>query len=115
MSEAATGIFVLSATGIIVSLTMHAVVRRYVLATIVSATVTTIVFQVLAYVHVGYLDPFFPIAVVVGWFYAGAIAGVVGIPFRLARKRRPPGHCQACGYNLTGNMSGTCPECGKGV
>jgi hypothetical protein len=26
-----------------------------------------------------------------------------------------PGHCQACGYDLTGNMSGTCPECGKAV
>ena len=24
----------------------------------------------------------------------------------------PPGHCQKCGYNLTGNMSGICPECG---
>jgi hypothetical protein len=27
----------------------------------------------------------------------------------------PPGHCQKCGYNLTGNMSGTCPECGEKV
>lgn len=23
-----------------------------------------------------------------------------------------PDHCQKCGYNLTGNTSGTCPECG---
>ena len=30
--------------------------------------------------------------------------------------RRPPrGHCQACGYDLTGNESGTCPECGTSV
>ena len=26
--------------------------------------------------------------------------------------RRPPGHCASCGYNLTGNVSGVCPECG---
>ncbi len=27
--------------------------------------------------------------------------------------RRPPkGHCQNCGYDLTGNRSGACPECG---
>ncbi len=32
------------------------------------------------------------------------------------RDRRPPrGHCQHCGYNLTGNESGTCPECGEAV
>jgi hypothetical protein len=29
------------------------------------------------------------------------------------RRRIPPGHCQNCGYNLTGNVSGICPECGK--
>ncbi len=28
------------------------------------------------------------------------------------RDRIPPGHCQRCGYNLTGNVSGRCPECG---
>jgi len=26
--------------------------------------------------------------------------------------RFPPGHCQKCGYDLTGNVSGRCPECG---
>ncbi len=26
-----------------------------------------------------------------------------------------PGHCQRCGYDLTGNVSGTCPECGTGI
>jgi len=29
------------------------------------------------------------------------------------RRRIPPGHCQTCGYNLTGNVSGVCPECGS--
>jgi hypothetical protein len=28
-------------------------------------------------------------------------------------KRAPVVHCHACGYNLTGNTSGTCPECGS--
>jgi hypothetical protein len=28
------------------------------------------------------------------------------------RRRYPPGHCQKCGYDLTGNESGKCPECG---
>ena len=43
---------------------------------------------------------------------------ILGIPtaFLWYRDRRPPkGHCQGCGYNLTGNVSGVCPECGEGV
>jgi hypothetical protein len=31
------------------------------------------------------------------------------------RRRIPPGHCQNCGYNLTCNVSGVCPECGEKV
>ncbi len=28
------------------------------------------------------------------------------------RRRFPSGHCRGCGYDLTGNVSGSCPECG---
>lgn len=28
-------------------------------------------------------------------------------------RRFPPGHCRKCGYDLTGNVSGVCPECGE--
>ncbi len=27
----------------------------------------------------------------------------------------PAGHSTACGYNLTGNVSGICPECGRPI
>lgn len=33
-------------------------------------------------------------------------------PFRRYRRRKR-GDCVSCGYNLTGNKSGTCPECGR--
>ncbi len=40
-----------------------------------------------------------------------ALAFIRG-PLRRWRRRRQ-GRCVPCGYDLTGNTSGTCPECGK--
>jgi hypothetical protein len=32
------------------------------------------------------------------------------------RSRTPPaGHCPKCSYDLTGNVSGVCPECGTEI
>ena len=42
---------------------------------------------------------------------------LIAIPTFIAWRRDrkpPPGHC-ACGYNLTGNVSGRCSECGAAV
>lgn len=36
---------------------------------------------------------------------------LAGLIFR-GRPRRRPGVCASCGYDLTGNTSGVCPECG---
>lgn len=33
----------------------------------------------------------------------------------LSRFRNPTGHCEVCCYNLTGNVSGICPECGTRI
>ena len=34
---------------------------------------------------------------------------------RKSRAERAPGHCPRCGFDLTGNVSGVCPECGQRV
>jgi hypothetical protein len=34
---------------------------------------------------------------------------------RIRRARIPAGHCRRCGYNLAGNISGICSECGIAV
>jgi hypothetical protein len=49
---------------------------------------------------------------------AGPFLGVFFVMraiFMPATHRRMPNVCDGCGYNLTGNESGTCPECGKTI
>ncbi len=51
-----------------------------------------------------------------GWLVAGLAAvypcaALVRGPWRRHRRRRR-GQCVRCGYDLTGNLSGVCPECG---
>jgi hypothetical protein len=46
-----------------------------------------------------------------------AAASAIGVAVltllaRRLRRRAEAGHCPACGYDLTGNVSGVCPECG---
>lgn len=44
------------------------------------------------------------------------VAGLTPWLFRLwHRARRKPGHCRFCDYDLTGNVSGKCPECGTPI
>jgi len=45
------------------------------------------------------------------WFLLASAILPTGYLFWTDRKAKP-GHCAACGYSLTGNTSGTCPECG---
>jgi len=50
------------------------------------------------------------------WLPFAVFAGPTLILWFLDRRRRfPRGHCQKCGYDLTGNVSGRCPECGTPV
>lgn len=46
------------------------------------------------------------------WLPLLAAAIPTAILFNRDRHRIPPGHCMKCGYDLTGNTSGVCSECG---
>jgi len=35
-----------------------------------------------------------------------------GVLWNRDRRRARPGLCSRCGYDLKGNLSGVCPECG---
>jgi uncharacterized paraquat-inducible protein A len=48
------------------------------------------------------------------WLASYACPAVANlVKYYRRRQRRGKGLCLACGYNLTGNTSGICPECGE--
>ncbi len=49
------------------------------------------------------------------WIPFVVAVATTGILFLRDRRHYPPGHCPKCGYDLTGNESGVCSECGTGV
>ncbi len=57
----------------------------------------------------------FGILLVPSWVAAVLFGVPAAYLWWLDRRRIRPGHCQGCGYNLTGNVSGRCPECGEAV
>jgi hypothetical protein len=46
-------------------------------------------------------------------FYVALAVVLCCIPWKIPIDN--DGHCVACKYNLTGNVSGTCPECGTKI
>ncbi len=48
------------------------------------------------------------------WMIASGF-GVVASYAWWMNRRFPTAHCQKCDYNLTGNVSGACPECGTKI
>ena len=49
------------------------------------------------------------------WMPFALLGGTTLLIFRRDARPIPPGHCQKCGYNLTGNVSGVCSECGTRI
>lgn len=56
--------------------------------------------------------PVRPILVGQSFYAAFWLAVVWGVPFARRRLRMRRGHCPICNYNLRGNTTGVCPECG---
>jgi hypothetical protein len=44
-----------------------------------------------------------------------ALAAIVFVHFHRKVRAHKPGHCRKCEYDLTGNESGVCPDCGTKI
>ena len=88
MDEGTQGIIILILISVIVALATHGLLRRFWAASALAAIISTSAFNALATIRQGYLDKFFLIAFLVGGLYAFVISVVIGLVFRLVRRRR---------------------------
>lgn len=86
MSEGAMGLLVFIFTALVSSLIWHRYVAAYSSAVFGATLSAVMLFQVFAYLQLGYLAPFFLIAVATSSVMAVIIALLVGLPFRARRK-----------------------------
>jgi phosphatidylserine synthase len=87
MDEGALGFLIFIAISISFSLVAHWRMKAFWAASILSAVFVVIIFQVLSYIQLGYLDPFLPIAIVVSGLIAIAISIAIGGIFKYKRHK----------------------------
>ena len=79
MSEGAVGFAVFVGLCVVVAAGAHYFLRRFFLASILSALASTALFQIIAALYIGYFDPFWPIAVMFSAPIALGISLIVGL------------------------------------
>jgi hypothetical protein len=84
------GLIIFLSIAVVSALLWHRFLPSYAMASIGATATTVVAFQIAAYFNLGYLDTFFLIAVVTSSLYAAAISFIVGIPFRVRRKKGGP-------------------------
>lgn len=84
------GLIVLLVGAIVISCLCHFLIRKYMKASLIAAIWSSVAFQCIIYVRLGYWDAFLLVGLVFGSVYSFAVALLVGIPFvRMRRNDRP--------------------------
>ncbi len=86
MSEATVGWLVLLSIAVGSALAWHIFLRSFLLSTLLATTTSVFLFQVAVYLRLGYLDPFFLIAVATSSVICLFVAVAVGMLVRNDRR-----------------------------
>jgi hypothetical protein len=89
VDEGTVGILVFAALAVSVSFVWHRHIRSFGAAVLVSGPVAAILFQVVAALHIGYVDPFFVIALLTTTMIGWLVSCIVGYTLRRARTMVP--------------------------
>jgi len=87
MDDSLIGIVSLVVISVSFATVVHLRVNNYWSATFISALLSVVMLQVVFYIELGYLDPFFLIAIAISGIVALIISALVGILIKAFRKK----------------------------
>ena len=116
MSPGLFGLILLLTISVLCAAVAHARIPQFLRAVAISAPLAGFLFFILVITFdkpgalVGLVPCF-------ATLYSIPVAVLVGLPIAWYRwQQRPiPRHCRKCRYDLTGNTSDVCPECGERI
>jgi hypothetical protein len=87
MDTATQGIVLFVLTSLVVATITHSLVRSFLVASLIAAITSSVLFIILATIHDRSLDKFFLVAFMVCAFFGFIISLLVGLPFTLLRQK----------------------------
>jgi peptidoglycan biosynthesis protein MviN/MurJ (putative lipid II flippase) len=78
-------IILLLISWVVIAAGCHSYIKNYFLASFVAACVMVVGVQIASYIELGYVDPFWLISSINGFFMASIVALIVGLPFKVKR------------------------------
>lgn len=84
------GLAIFFAIALVSAFLWHYFLPRNLPATFGATATTVLAFQIVDYVHLGYLEPFFLIAAATSSVVALLVSALVGLPFQARRKQQRP-------------------------
>jgi len=88
MYETSLQVFALLAVPGVISCLIHACLRRYFIAVVLSAFICTVLFPLFSYIEMGYLDPLLVLGLIQIFATSSIVSLIVGVPFLLGRRKR---------------------------
>lgn len=88
MNEGLLGIIILVFISIICSVVAHWYFDKFNFAIAFSTLASVLLFQLISYIQIGYLEPFFIIALITSSIFAIVISFLISIPFRYSRRNK---------------------------
>ena len=89
MDQGLLGMIVLIGLSVGSALIYHIKLNRLWVASLLAALTASVIFQIIGYLVLGYLDPFFMIALVTGGIVSLVVAVLVGLAIKYFRKGQP--------------------------